>query len=379
LETWSFIFLNLTKKALMKTRLTLLYLIIGIAVFILFAIIFSNIFIYFVLSIVLAALLRPLTNRLNQIQIFSIKVPRVVAVLISFITFGIIITLFILLFIPLVSEQVTVLSSLNYQDLILRLTEPITRMEEFLFSYNFVSTEPGFFVANLTEGWKNFSSNIKLESLINGVLSFTGNVSIGILAVTFITFFLLYEKGLIRKQLISLIPNQYFEVSIAAVSKIEKLLSNYLLGLLLQMIAIFSMASIGLSIFGVKYSLVIAVFAALANLIPYAGPILGASFGILVGVSTMPISFGTPEFYWLIIKIVSVFSVVQVTDNIVLQPFIFSRSVKVHPLEIFVIIFAGASLGGIPGMIAAIPVYTVIRVSVKEFIQGYKQYHIFKI
>ena len=145
------------------------------------------------------------------------------------------------------------------------------------------------------------------------------------------------------------------------------------------MIAIFSMASIGLSIFGVKYSLVIAVFAALANLIPYAGPILGASFGILVGVSTMPISIGTPEFYWLIIKIVSVFSVVQVTDNIVLQPFIFSRSVKVHPLEIFVIIFAGASLGGIPGMIAAIPVYTVIRVSVKEFIQGYKQYHIFKI
>lgn len=363
----------------MKTRLTLLYLIVGIAVFILLAIIFSNIFIYFVLSIVLAALLRPLTNRLNQIQIFSIKVPRVVVVLISFITFGIIITLFILLFIPLVSEQVTVLSSLNYQDLILRLTEPITRMEEFLFSYNFVSTEPGFFVANLTEGWKNFSSNIKLESLINGILSFTGNVSIGILAVTFITFFLLYEKGLIRKQLISLIPNQYFEVSIAAVSKIEKLLSNYLLGLLLQMIVIFSMASIGLSIIGVKYSLVIAVFAALANLIPYAGPILGASFGILVGVSTMPISFGTPEFYWLIIKIVSVFSVVQVTDNIVLQPFIFSRSVKVHPLEIFVIIFAGASLGGIPGMIAAIPVYTVIRVSVKEFIQGYKQYHIFKI
>ncbi len=363
----------------MKTRITLLYLIVGIAVFILLAIFFSNIFIYFVLSMVLSALLRPLNNRISQIHIFSVMIPRVFAVIASFAIFIIIITLFVLLFIPLISEQVMVLSSINYQDLISRLTEPITRIEEFLYGYDFINTEPGFFIDNLSESWENFSSSIKLEALINGILSFTGNVSIGIIAVSFITFFLLYEKGLIRKQLINLIPNQYFEVSIAAVSKIEKLLSYYLLGLLFQMAAIFSMAAIGLSIFGIKYALVIALFAALANLIPYAGPILGASFGILVGVSTMPITFGTPEFYWLIIKIVSVFSVVQVTDNIVLQPFIFSRSVKVHPLEIFVIIFAGASLGGIPGMIAAIPVYTVIRVSVKEFIQGYKQYHIFKI
>jgi len=62
-----------------------------------------------------------------------------------------------------------------------------------------------------------------------------------------------------------------------------------------------------------------------------------------------------------------------------LQPLIFSKSVKAHPVEIFIIIFAGASLGGILGMILAIPTYTVLRVSIMELLSGYKQYNVFRI
>ena len=175
-----------------------------------------------------------------------------------------------------------------------------------------------------------------------------------------------------------MIPNKYFEVSIAALNKIEKLLTNYLLGLSIQVFVIFSLASIGLTLMGVRYSLTIALFAALANLIPYAGPLLGSVFGIIVGLSTSSDLVTTNDYVFLIVKIVSVFSIIQLTDNIVLQPVIFSKSVKVHPLEIFVIIFAGASLAGIPGMIAAIPTYTIIRVSVVELRRGYKQYSIFR-
>jgi predicted PurR-regulated permease PerM len=283
------------------------------------------------------------------------------------------------MFIPLIADQIEVISSINFDALLNRLSEPIINVERFLIDSKVVQQEPGFFMYNLLEGSREILANIKVNALLNSIISITGNVSVGILAVTFITFFLLYEKGLLRKQIINLIPNGYFEVSIAALSKIEKLLSKYLIGLLFQMLAIFSLASIGLSVVGVNYALVIGIFAAIANLIPYAGPILGACFGVLVSVSTNPVGFGTPEFYFLILKILAVFSVVQVTDNILLQPLIFSRSVKVHPLEIFVIIFAGATLAGIPGMIAAIPVYTILRVSVLEFVVGYKAYRIFKI
>jgi predicted PurR-regulated permease PerM len=177
-----------------------------------------------------------------------------------------------------------------------------------------------------------------------------------------------------------MIPNYYFEVTISAITKIEMLLSNYLVGLLIQMLAIFTLASLGLSLLGIKFALTIALFAAVANLIPYLGPLLGTIFGIIVSLSTSATLLDTPNDYLiLILKIVLVFGIVQLIDNIVLQPLIFSKSVKAHPLEIFVVIFAGASLAGIPGMIAAIPVYTILRVSVIELYSGYKQYKIFRL
>ena len=150
-----------------------------------------------------------------------------------------------------------------------------------------------------------------------------------------------------------------------------------MIGLLVQMTAIFTLATIGLSIVGIKYAASIALFAAVANVIPYLGPILGATFGIIISLSTM--GFAEPsQILFMVLKIFAVFAIVQLNDNLVFQPVIFSKSVKAHPLEIFIIIFVGATLGGVIGMIAAIPVYTIVRVSVVEFSIGYKQYQIFK-
>ena len=71
-------------------------------------------------------------------------------------------------------------------------------------------------------------------------------------------------------------------------------------------------------------------------------------------------------------KVVFVFGCMQMLDNFILQPFIFSNSVKAHPLEIFLIILVGAQLAGIPGMILAIPTYTVMRVIAKIFLSKYR-------
>ncbi len=290
----------------------------------------------------------------------------------------IVLSLFIILFIPLVSEQIQILMRLNYNDLYVNITAPLATLEEFMIRNGFTFGGRGFLVDNLKENIISLFSQVNIRTIINNLVSFTGNFLLGLIAVVFISFFLLYETGIIRKQFIALIPNQYFEVSIAALSKIERLLSNYLLGLLFQMFAIFSIVSFGLSIFGIKYALTIALFAAIANLIPYAGPLLGAIFGIIVGLSTGDFGLHSNLYLVLFIKISTVFAVVQLTDNLILQPLIFSKSVKAHPLEIFVIIFAGANIAGILGMVMAIPVYTVIRVFIKELYSGYKQYHIFR-
>ena len=72
------------------------------------------------------------------------------------------------------------------------------------------------------------------------------------------------------------------------------------------------------------------------------------------------------------LQALSVFVVAQMIDNFVLQPTIFSKSVKAHPLEIFLVILSAGSLGGIVGMILAIPLYSFLRIVAKEFFNGYK-------
>jgi predicted PurR-regulated permease PerM len=356
-----------------------MYLALMVLAIILLAWIFTDIFIYIGISVVLSAILRPLTNYISRLNLFKQRIPRFLAVVLSFATLILVISSFLVLFIPLISEQVSVIGRIDYEQLYNRATIPLGDLEDFLIMNNISGEESGFLVDALRQKLVSFISTIRLSNVLNELLSITGNFFVGLIAVTFITFFFLYEMGFLRKQLISLIPNKYFEVTIAAYNKIERLLSNYLVGLLIQMFSIFSLAAIGLSIFGIKYALTIALFAAVANLIPYLGPILGASFGIIVGISTGTELTSQQDYLWLIIKIASVFSIVQVVDNILLQPLIFSKSVKAHPLVIFIVIFAGASLAGIPGMIIAIPVYTVLRVSLGELYSGYRSYKVFRI
>lgn len=360
-------------------RRTLVFIVAIVILFVFSAWLFSDIFIYICISIVLATILRPLTNLISRTYLFRIRMPRVLAILVSYCAVIGVVSSFILLFIPLILEQVNVLSNVSFDEVYSNLSQPIVLLENFLIEYSLVSEDEHSLTQTIRTSVFEFVSNLNFRNIINNLLTFTGGFFVSVLAISFITFFLLLENGLLSRRLIEIVPNQYFELFISAIHKIEHLLSNYLIGLVLQMMAIFSIAGLGLSIFGVKYALTIAVFAAVANLIPYMGPLLGALFGIIVGLSTSGhFSFDQTTII-LILKIASVFTVVQATDNVLLQPLIFSKSVKAHPLEIFVVIFAAASLAGIPGMIAAIPVYTIIRVSVVEIRSGFKSYRIFQV
>jgi len=360
-------------------RQPLLIILFFVGAFLLLAWYFSNIFFYIIISLVLSTILRPLTNYLANTQFFDIKMPRGFAVVLSFGALFAFFSLFTLLFVPLVSEQIKVFGNLNIESVISKISVPVENVETFLLDNGWLNESDGLLKARMKSSLKEFVSGTAFSSIIENIVSFAGGVFVLLLAVSFITFFLLFEDGVFRRRFLHIVPNPYFEVTVAGVYKIEKLLSNYLLGLLMQMTAIFLIAFSGLSILGIKYAASIALFAAVINLIPYMGPILGATFGIIVGLSTSSAGvFIDNDYIFIIVKILAVFAVVQVTDNILLQPMIFSKSVKAHPLEIFIVIFAGATLAGIPGMIAAIPAYTVIRVSIMEIYRGYKSYHIFK-
>jgi predicted PurR-regulated permease PerM len=350
---------------------------------------FMEIVTYLLIALVLSGILRTPTDYISQVSFFGVRIPRFVAITISFAALSGFVALFGLLFAPLVSQQISTLTDINYNQLIETLATPLDYIEQFLMQQNLVpntilpdgtisvQTEKGFLVNDFKAYIRKPLSEFDLASFINNLLSFTGNFFIGLLATLFITFFILNEKGAIRRSMLSLIPNKYFEVSITAFTKIEKLLSNYLLGILLQMVSIFSIASFGLIMADIEYAVTIAVFAAILNLIPFLGPTIGAIFGLIVGLS-IPDLATQEAYFWLAGKIIAVFIVVQITDNLFLQPIIFSKSVKAHPLEIFLVVFMGSTINGPLGMILAIPSYTILKVSISEFLKGYKQYRIFR-
>jgi len=117
---------------------------------------------------------------------------------------------------------------------------------------------------------------------------------------------------------------------------------------------------------------VIAFLCALLNLIPYIGPLIGA---FLMVVLTMSSNLGASFSEVILPKTTYVmigFMIGQLVDNFFSQPFIFSKSVKSHPLEIFLVIIIGGLLFGVIGMITAVPSYTALKVIMKEFLSENK-------
>lgn len=225
---------------------------------------------------------------------------------------------------------------------------------------------------DIQKGLYKFLNPAIIPKLFSTFIGFFGNIMIALMSVLFIAFFFLREQGLFHNMITSILPNEYENQTFTAINESSKLLIRYFVGVVAQVIIITLFVSIALSILGVKNALLIGFFAALMNIIPYIGPILGASFAFLITLSS---NLSVP-FYDvmmpLMFKVLIVFMIMQLFDNFILQPNIFSKSVKAHPLEIFIVVLVGAKLGGIIGMVVAIPIYTVLRVLGKVFFSEFK-------
>lgn len=212
----------------------------------------------------------------------------------------------------------------------------------------------------------------QIPQLIGSFLGFFGNMVITLMSVYFIAFFFLREKGLFTKMMSLLVPNNQESKMTRAVDDSTSLLVRYFIGLFIQMFVNAVLATIALKLFGFKSALLMAICFAILNVIPYVGPILGNLIGVLIVISSnLELDFYSMMLPKIVTAII-IFAVLQMIDNFILQPNIFSKSVKAHPLEIFLIVLIGAKIGGILGMVIAIPAYTVVRVLLKVFFSEFE-------
>jgi predicted PurR-regulated permease PerM len=136
---------------------------------------------------------------------------------------------------------------------------------------------------------------------------------------------------------------------------------------LLQLAIVFILYLIVLSIFGISNAFIIAFLCAVLNIIPYIGPLIASLIAaVLTMISHLGNDFQTDTLPTTIYILIG-FWIVQLIDNNLSQPIIFSKSVSSHPLEIFLVILIAGFLSGILGMVIAVPLYTILKVIGKEF------------
>jgi predicted PurR-regulated permease PerM len=264
-----------------------------------------------------------------------------------------------LIFLPVLSDEITTLKggfSSEKAELM------ISRLENFI-----VSNVPFLGIKDL-----NLLSRIHITTtrigdwMVTHVLD-AASIIVSIILIPFIAFFLMKDGRRFKKEFISIVPNKYFEFSLYLLHKINIQVGNYLRGQVLDATIVGILATCAMWLLGVKYFFIIGIFAGIANLIPYFGPLTGAIIAVIVSI------LQTGSFH-LALYVIGAFLVIKLIDDTIILPVVMSKSVHISPLTVLLAIMIGGKLFGILGMVLSVPVTSFIKVVGHEIIMNYRRY-----
>ncbi len=334
---------------------------------------FSAILVYIIIAAVLALIGNPIVVFLGKIRIWKFHIPLSLRAMIAILCiYGVFIGFF-WVFIPIVAREANELSNINVDMLIAQVQDPLDRAEVLYEKYQVNELDHSSLEEIIKEKIRSVLDVSILSNIVSSLAETLGNVFIALFSITFISFFLLQEQGMIVEAIILFVPTKYENAVRHAMGSIKHLLIRYFIGIGGQLTGILLLVTIGMTIIGLdfKQSLLIGLTAAVVNIIPYLGPIIGSGLGILMGLA-FHIDMGIVNLIPMLGYMTIVYLCVHAIDNFIFQPFIFSSSVSAHPLEIFLVIMMAGSIGGVTGMIVAIPAYTILRVFAKEFFNNFR-------
>ncbi len=329
---------------------------------------------FLLVSAVISLVIRPVFDLIKRIHIKRWRPSNSLAAIITVLILWIFVFSFFRVSVPFILKEIHFLSNVELDVVFTRAERLLQSILSPLTNSEFGKTGVDLIKEQLKETAFTFFDFSKLGDFFTGLLGFLGGLFIFIFSVSFITFFFLKEEWLILEGLLLFIPAHFEEALKHMLFSIKTLLRRYFIGIIIQVTLISLFVTVGFLIVGVElqHAVIIGLFSGFINVIPYLGPLIAAFFGYLVGLIVYVQLDVPPDFLNFIVGIFFVYLIVQLLDNIVFQPFIFSSSVRAHPLEIFLVILMSGYMSGIIGMLLAIPVYTIIRVVAREFFYNYK-------
>lgn len=317
---------------------------------------------YAVIAMILSYILDPVVNRMQ-----SGGMNRTLAITLTLCALILILVWISTNIIPVIATQMVQLASqLNVQNI-----QNIAARIEGRLIQNFTFLPDGFLRENLITVVEGLLDVGQLPNAVSNIIGIFTNIFAAFLVIPFATFFFLKDGSKIRRDILRLVPNKYFETTLSLVDKIETRLGVYFRSVMLQSLLVAFFSWLALAIAGLNNALSIGIAVGLANTIPYFGPVIGYILSIIVSI----IEVGD---FSLVLPSVLAILFVQLLDNVVFQPLIFSRSADLHPVAILFIILIGAETAGILGMLVAIPIATIIKITINQVSWSLNNYHVFR-
>lgn len=344
-----------------NSPLKILLWIAALILFLYLVYLLTEILIMFALAILLALIFAPFVSLLE-----GRGSNRLSSTLIVFAVFGFVTYLSLSVIIPKLIYQMNQLVGLLQG---FSLAEEIHSVETVMLHY-LPFFEPGSISARI----ESFITSLLMNAAegITSLLSSVVSVIAVLVIVPFITFFLLKDHRKILQGVLQALPNKYFEMSYYILKKVTLRLGLFVRAWIFDATFVGVMIGFGFYFVGIPNALPLGVIAGLGHLIPYFGPVIGGVPAIIVSI----VQYGDLSQVPLIVFIVLL---TYTLDNGFVQPYVFGKSVDMHPIAIILLIISGGILFGLIGMLLAVPVATVVKTFAKEIFFAKKNYKIARV
>ncbi|PLR87143.1 AI-2E family transporter [Bacillus sp. V33-4] len=296
------------------------------------------------------------------------KIPRTLAIAILYILFIGLIALVVVLVAPVISRQVTAL----FNDLPMYVAQTRNVIDNLADSKQFqwFMTQDYVPIENIENAIINFANTLpdKLTNGISNVFGVLANITITIVTVPFLLFYMFKDGKNFPQALVKFLPASYRQEALNTLKDTNETLAAYIQGQVTVALFVGTIAFIGYLIIDLPYALVFALIVAVTNIIPYVGPILGGAPAVVIALFDSPTKA---------ILVVVVIAIAQQIEGNVLSPLILGKRLDTHPATIIILLLVAGNLAGVLGMILAIPFYAVTKTIVLNtirFLRARKMY-----
>ncbi|MEK7167961.1 MAG: AI-2E family transporter [Patescibacteria group bacterium] len=339
------------KKITIDISVMALFKVLAIILAVVFVFYIRNVVLILFVSLVLASAFDPSIDWLQKH-----KIPRSAGILLIYLVVLLVLSGAIYLIIPPIAIEVNQLSK-DFPMYWEKITSSAKAVQDY-------STSHGW-DGNIQDSLNAMQTNLSSAagSVFSTVFSLFGGL-VSFFVILFITFYLTVEEQAMKRVIRSFLPVKYQPYITHLINRIQEKIGHWLRGQLLLSLIIFIVSWIGLSAMGVKYALVLALFAGVTEIIPYLGPFLGAIPAVFIGFTMSP---------WIGLGVIILYGVIQLAENHIIVPKVMQKVVGLNPVVTIVAILIGAKIAGVLGLLLAVPVATALSVFFEDVVEMKKQ------